>query len=104
MSEPLTLCVNSGNHGSTGTGADRKPCLECAFGREIGKFLELFRAERKTLETAQAETGDDEWRGHFFPEPEELGADPESVDWTHGNCACGTTYRDYELYGEACPS
>ena len=51
----LTLCVNCGNHGSTGTGRDRKPCLECEYGREIAGYLEQFRAERKTLETARTE-------------------------------------------------
>lgn len=29
---------------------------------------------------------------HYFPLPEELGCDPDSVGWAYGNCACGAQY------------
>jgi hypothetical protein len=45
------------------------------------------------------------WRGeqlggepheHYFPEPEELGCDPEAFPAGRGNCACGASYTDDE--------
>lgn len=38
-----------------------------------------------------------DWGGHFFPSPEELGGDPESVAWEYGNCGCGVGYADWIL-------
>lgn len=34
---------------------------------------------------------------HYFPEPEELGIDPDAVPWTRGNCACGAQYVEHDL-------
>ncbi len=45
----LTLCATCGNHGTTGNGRDRKPCLDCEFGREIAETLAQARRELAAL-------------------------------------------------------
>jgi hypothetical protein len=44
----------------------------------------------------------EDWGGHFFPSPEEIGIDPEAFPAKLGNCACGMTYAAYQRDGEGC--
>lgn len=60
----LNLCATCGNHGTTGTGRDRKPCPDCDHGREIAAILDQGRAAIAALTEIVDAAGDadeDEW-------------------------------------------
>jgi hypothetical protein len=100
-----SLCARCGNDGHLMGEGKYEGCPDCPTGRVVIAELKAIEAER-LAEYDQPEGWDDEpdeWQGHFFPSPQELGCDPESVAWTHGNCACGTTHADYQASQEACP-
>jgi len=73
-------------------GADEFPTADAA----------TWRAEDSGAADVDA---DEFWGGHFFPEPEEMGCDPEAFlggPDNRGDCGCGVTYREFQLYGTGC--